>query len=54
MAFFIVTPVKNSNLTNDNLSNVRNEASTHLICKKREYLKDKMNELIIHSKNIKI
>jgi hypothetical protein len=35
----------------DNLSNVRWEASRHLRNKKREYLKDKINELESNSKN---
>jgi hypothetical protein len=39
----------------DNLSNVRREASTHFRNKQREYLKDKINELETNSKkkNIK-
>jgi hypothetical protein len=35
----------------DNLSNVRWEASRHFRNKKREYLKDKINELESNSKN---
>jgi hypothetical protein len=35
----------------DNLSNVRREASTHFRNKKREYLKDKFNEIELNSKN---
>jgi site-specific DNA-adenine methylase len=35
----------------DNLSNVRREASRHFRNKKREYLKDKINELESNSKN---
>jgi hypothetical protein len=35
----------------DNLSNVRWEASRHFRSKKREYLKDKINELQSNSKN---
>jgi hypothetical protein len=35
----------------DNLSNVRGEASRHFRNKKREYLKDKINELESNSKN---
>jgi hypothetical protein len=35
----------------DNLSNVRREAGRHFKKKKREYLKDKMNELESNSKN---
>jgi hypothetical protein len=35
----------------DNLSNVRREASRHFRSKKREYLKDKINEIELNSKN---
>jgi hypothetical protein len=35
----------------DNLNNVRREASIHFRNKKREYLKDKINELATNSKN---
>jgi hypothetical protein len=35
----------------DNLSNVRREASRHFRSKKREYLKDKINKLESNSKN---
>jgi hypothetical protein len=35
----------------ENLSNVSGEASTHFRNKKREYLKDKINELESNSKN---
>jgi hypothetical protein len=35
----------------DNLSNVRQETSRHFRNKKREYLKDKINELESNSKN---
>jgi hypothetical protein len=35
----------------NNLSNVRREASGHFRNKKREYLKDKVNELESNSKN---
>jgi hypothetical protein len=35
----------------DNLNNVRREASKHFRNKKREYLKDKINELESNSKN---
>jgi hypothetical protein len=34
----------------DNLNNVRYEASRHFRNKKREDLKDKVNELVRHSK----
>jgi hypothetical protein len=36
---------------NDNLNNVRREASRHFRNKKREYQKYKMNELATNSKN---
>jgi hypothetical protein len=35
----------------DNLNNVRHEASRHFRNKKREYLKDRINELATSSKN---
>jgi hypothetical protein len=35
----------------DNVHNLRHEASRHLRNKKREYLKDKINELAMNSKN---
>jgi hypothetical protein len=35
----------------DNLSNVRREASRHFRSKKREYLKDKLNELQSNGNN---
>jgi hypothetical protein len=35
----------------DNLSNVKREASRHFRNKKREYMKDKINELESNSKN---
>jgi hypothetical protein len=35
----------------DNLSNVRREASRHFRDKKREYFKDKINEIELNSKN---
>jgi hypothetical protein len=35
----------------DNLSNVRREASRHFRNKKREYFQDKINEIEINSKN---
>jgi hypothetical protein len=35
----------------DNLSNVRMEASRHFRNKKREYLKDRINEIEFNSKN---
>jgi hypothetical protein len=35
----------------DNLSNVRREASRHFRNKKREYVKDKINETELNSKN---
>jgi hypothetical protein len=41
-------------INGDNLNNVRREASRHLRNKKREYLKDKINELTTKSKKKKI
>jgi hypothetical protein len=35
----------------DNLHNVRREASRHFKNKKREYFKDKINEIELNSKN---
>jgi hypothetical protein len=35
----------------DNMNNVRREASRHFRNKKKEYLKDKINELAMNSKN---
>jgi hypothetical protein len=35
----------------DNLSNVRREASRHFRNKKKEYVKDKINETELNSKN---
>jgi hypothetical protein len=40
-----------SDLNEDNLSNVRQEASRHFRSKEGEYLKDKINELKPNSKN---
>jgi hypothetical protein len=40
-----------SKVNGDNLNNVRREASRHFRNKKREYLKDKINELATNSKN---
>jgi hypothetical protein len=39
-----------SELNEDNLNNVRSEASRHFRNKKREYLKDKIKELATGSK----
>jgi hypothetical protein len=38
-------------LNEDNLSNVRREASGHFRNKEKEYLKDKINDLESNSKN---
>jgi hypothetical protein len=38
-------------INGNNLSNVRCEGCRHFRNKKREYLKDKINELATHSKN---
>jgi hypothetical protein len=40
-----------SRVNEDNFSNVRREDSRHFRNKKREYLKDKINELESNSKN---
>jgi hypothetical protein len=40
-----------SEINGDNLNNVRREASRHFRNKKREYLKDKINELATNSKD---
>jgi hypothetical protein len=40
-----------SEANEDNLSDVRREASRHFGYKEREYLKDKINELVSDSKN---
>jgi hypothetical protein len=42
-----------SDINGDNLNNVRREASRFFTNKKREYLKDKINELATNSKNKK-
>jgi hypothetical protein len=41
-------------MNGDNLSNVRPEASRHFRNKQKEYLKDKIKELAMRSKNKKI
>ncbi|PNF24934.1 hypothetical protein B7P43_G09364, partial [Cryptotermes secundus] len=40
-----------SELNGDNLNNIRHETSRHFKNKKREYLKDKIDELTMNSKN---
>jgi hypothetical protein len=40
-----------SEINGDNLNNVRHEASRHFRNKEREYLKDKINELAMNSRN---
>jgi hypothetical protein len=40
-----------SEINTDNLYNVRREASRHFRNKKREYLKDKINELLTNNRN---
>jgi hypothetical protein len=42
---------RSSKINGDNLNNVRREASRYFRNKKREYLKDKSNELATNSKN---
>jgi hypothetical protein len=39
-----------SEINGNNVNNTRREASSHFRSKKREYLKDKMNELATNSK----
>jgi hypothetical protein len=43
-----------SEINGDNLNNVRRDASRHFRNKKREYLKDKINEITTNSKIINI
>jgi hypothetical protein len=38
-------------INGDNLNNIRHEVSRHFRNKRQEYLKDKMNELAVNSKN---
>jgi 5-methylcytosine-specific restriction endonuclease McrBC GTP-binding regulatory subunit McrB len=40
-----------SKINGDNLNNIRREAGRHFRNKKREYLKDKINEVASNSKN---
>jgi hypothetical protein len=40
-----------SEINGDNLKNIRHETSRHFRNKKREYLKDKIDELAMNSKN---
>jgi hypothetical protein len=40
-----------SKINGNNLNNVRREASRYFMTKKRGYLKDKINELAMNSKN---
>jgi hypothetical protein len=40
-----------SDINGDNLNNVKHEASRYFRNKKREHLKDKINELATNSKN---
>jgi hypothetical protein len=40
-----------SEINGDNLKHIRREASRHFRNKKREYLKDKINELATNGKN---
>jgi hypothetical protein len=42
-----------SKINEDNLNNIRREASRHLRNKKGEYLKDRINELVMNSKEKK-
>jgi hypothetical protein len=43
-----------SEINGDNLNNVRLEASRHFRNNKKEYLKEKINDLAAHSKNMNI
>jgi hypothetical protein len=43
-----------SEINGDNLNNVRHEASRHFRNKEMEYLKDKINELAMNNKNIRV
>jgi hypothetical protein len=38
-------------VNDDNLTNVRREARRHFRNKRREYFKDKINEIVLNSKN---
>jgi hypothetical protein len=40
-----------SQINGDNLNNIRHEASRHFRDKKREYLKEKINDLATNRKN---
>jgi hypothetical protein len=40
-----------SEVNEDNLNNIRREASEHFRNKKREYLKNKINEIELNNKN---
>jgi hypothetical protein len=40
-----------SKINGDNLNNVRREASVHFRNKKRKYVKEKINEIVMNSKN---
>jgi hypothetical protein len=40
-----------SKINGDNLNNIRRKAGRHFRNKKREYLKDKINELVMNNKN---
>jgi hypothetical protein len=40
-----------SEINGDNLNNVRREARRHFKYKRKDYLKDKINELAMNSKN---
>jgi hypothetical protein len=40
-----------SEINVDNLNNIRREASRHFTNKKKEYLKDRFNELVTNCKN---
>jgi hypothetical protein len=47
-SFFFLDP---SEINGNNLNNIRRESSRHFRNKKRQYLKDKIDELAMNSKN---
>jgi hypothetical protein len=49
--YFRLLNIIPSKINGDNLNNVRREASRYFRNTKREYLKDKINELATNSKN---
>jgi CRISPR/Cas system CSM-associated protein Csm5 (group 7 of RAMP superfamily) len=47
----IIRSKETSEINEDNLNTVRREASRHFRNKKRQYMKDKINELAMNSNN---